>query len=270
MGVTVRHEGASLPTHGSTEKIQHDAAIIQRAGSPHPMTAGSLFLSPAPKNRHQHGLRGKAEGGVVLPEFERSRRHSRPWRTTILPRLLRPPCVVKFSSVGGDLRRWVPCAPVPVAIVRGQGGCCLPLPIRRPHLPRPREETDKTHWQERVVRRLGLRRPGEDRADGGARPASGSFTQPAPAASSIAPVAVQRSFPLSPCWRSRAGGSLLTSIVSNELFGAAQHDQGNGGHRRARTPGALRRPTSAQALRALTGPSGAVRYWLSVPSMALP
>ena len=67
----------------------------------------------------------------------------------LLPALLRPPCMVSFSG-GRDSSAVLAAA---VALARREG---LPPPIPVTNVFPEAPDTDEHHWQERVVRHLGL------------------------------------------------------------------------------------------------------------------
>ncbi len=133
----------------------------------------------------------------------------------ILPALLRQPCVVSFSG-GRDSSAVLAAA---TALARKEG---LALPIPATNVFPAEVETDETHWQERVVRHLGL--------DDWVRiehtvelDVLGSYAQRLLTRHGLLwPFNVHFHSPL---LEVAAGGALVTGIGGDELFGAAQCDR---------------------------------------------
>jgi hypothetical protein len=133
----------------------------------------------------------------------------------LLPALLRPPCMVSFSG-GRDSSAVLAVA---VALARREG---LPLPIPVTNVfPRARD-ADESVWQEHVVRHLGLtewlRLEHTDELD-----LLGPYAQRVMQRHGLVwPFNVHFHLPLLDAAR---GGSMLTGIGGDELFGAAQQDR---------------------------------------------
>ena len=151
----------------------------------------------------------------------------------IRPALLRPPCVVSFSG-GRDSSAVLAVATVQA---RREG---LPLPIPATNVFPAVREADETHWQERLVRHLGL----SDwiRIE---------HTVELDLLGSYARRLLRRHGLLwpfnahfhAPLIEVAAGGSLLTGVGGDELLGAAQRDRAAAviaGHARPQTRDLLR------------------------------
>jgi hypothetical protein len=133
----------------------------------------------------------------------------------ILPALRRPPCVVSFSG-GRDSSSVLAVA---TTVARREG---LPLPVPATNVFPAEGETDETQWQERVVRHLGL---GEwvRLEHTVALDLLGTYSQRLMRRHGLLwPFNVHFHAPL---LEVAAGGSLLTGIGGDELFGAAQRDR---------------------------------------------
>jgi asparagine synthase len=133
----------------------------------------------------------------------------------IRPALLREPCLVSFSG-GRDSSAVLAVATV---LARREG---LPLPIPATNVFPAERETDETGWQERVVRHLGLtdwlRIEHTVELD-----ALGTYAQRLLGRHGLVwPFNAHFHAPL---LEAAAGGSLLTGIGGDELFGAAQRNR---------------------------------------------
>jgi asparagine synthetase B (glutamine-hydrolysing) len=130
----------------------------------------------------------------------------------ILPALLRPPCLISFSG-GRDSSGVLAAA---TALARREG---LPTPIPATNVFRELPETDESRWQERVVRHLGLtewlRIEHTDELD-----LIGLYAQRVLRRHGLVwPFNAHFHLPLLDAAR---GGSLLTGIGGDELFGATR------------------------------------------------
>jgi asparagine synthetase B (glutamine-hydrolysing) len=174
------------------------------------MTASPLSLSPFELATGMiFGVRAGAlpdptEGGPVQAVED-----------AIRPALLRPPCVVSFSG-GRDSSAVLAVA---AALARREG---LPLPVPATNVFPAAHETDERLWQERVVRHLRLsdwvRIEHTVELD-----LLGCYAQRLLRRHGLLwPFNVHFHAPL---LEVAAGGSLLTGVGGDELFGAVEHDR---------------------------------------------
>jgi len=133
----------------------------------------------------------------------------------IRPALLRPPCVVSFSG-GRDSSAVLAVA---TALARREG---LPLPVPATNVFPDVGDTDEREWQERVVRHLGLSDWLRVQHTVELDLLGGHAQRLLRRHGLLWPFNVHFHAPLLELC---AGGSLLTGVGGDELFGAAQRDR---------------------------------------------